>query len=1499
MNEKESLFPLTHPQKRIWYTEKQYPHTSIHHLGGMVKICGVPDLSVLEQAIQLCIRKNEGLRLQLIEVNGQPYQKVVHPIKEKFDYVDFSINPYSAEEDCEEWVKGNMESPLILLDGPLYYFALCKITEEKYGYLIKLHHIISDGWTMNILTTQISEYYRQLLKDESIDLQVEYSYLDYIEQEQVYLASKRFSQNKQFWKERFNDLPESSYEKVSDRIAGKRITYELSPVLSTRIREYTQRNHFSINAFFNSLMIIYIHKMTQQTDIIIGSPVLNRSGQAERKMIGMFTSTMPFRLSLDSKETLLSVIQKANKELLSCFFHQKYPFDLFVQDIELHKKGKDKLFHICVNYYSTNLINTLAGIPLVNEEVHNGNQLYSLQMVIKEWFDQKVITLHYDYKIDDYRDKEVDRMHRYMMYLMEQIISNDKITVSDVSLLSPEDEQHLLYEWNHPGDDNVEYGTIQHYFEEQVAKTPDNIALLFNENGISYRQLNEKANQLARLLRSKNVRNDCPVGIIGNHSPEIIISMLAVLKAGGCYLPIDPQYPIDRIQYILNNANVSVLLTDKSYNSELNYQGEVIRIDKKSNYIGNTSNLRSINHSNDLAYVIYTSGSTGKPKGVMINHQGVLNYISWAKEQYINTQNETFAFYSSIAFDLTVTSIFTPLLHGNSIIIYENNNQEFILERILQDNRAHIIKMTPAHLALLKRLNVDKSVIRCIIVGGEELKTDVCSQIDDAFKGRVDIYNEYGPTETVVGCMIHRYDGQQDRNVSVPIGRPIKNMQIYLLDQNMKLVPPGARGEIYISGKGVARGYLGHEVLTGERFLPSPFIEGAKVYKTGDLGRWLENETIEYLGRMDQQVKINGYRIEIGEIEHHLLTHEKVTDAVVIAIDEEEGGMAYLAAFVVSKGEVSINEIRSYLAEFLPYYMIPSVYQFIDLIPLTKNGKVDKAVLNEKISMDTVRDENGRNEVELAISNIYKEVLNISKVSIHDHFYRMGGDSIKAIQVASKLRELNYEVKVQDIITNPTIAEIAMTLKEGGQSKVPQEPCEGEVGPLPIVSWFFEQKLQNVHHWNQSVFLKIKKTLDIQMLELILVKLVQHHDSLRLNFDSKLKSLYYNQKNWIPTEMVYHYDLSKYNVAEQQTQIESIGNKLKASMNIESGILFKAGLMDCGSDRGLYLLLTAHHLVIDAVSWRILLEDFARLYVQITENQELMLPLKTHSIQQWSECMSSFDEQEEANELAYWRKEIESDFSQALPTPDQNERSGVKENILNSLTTEETDMLLTSANEAYNTKPQELLVTALVQTLAQCTNRDEITIELEGHGRENLDPNVDVTRTVGWFTTIYPVHFKWKEQALDKQLVTTKEKLRNIPQNGIGYGILKYLSLALPQLQNKRIRFNYLGQFEQNTYNNIFEILDVSVTGEEIAVENDMTSMVEIVALVLEKKLQLAITYPSQQFESGAMKRFGTLFVENLKLCIQHCNAKDIQSFTPSDFDTVNLSQEELELLFE
>ncbi|KAF6582672.1 non-ribosomal peptide synthetase [Paenibacillus sp. EKM211P] len=1500
MNKYESLYPLTHAQKRIWFIEQQYPHTSIHLLGGLIKIHGVPDIAILKQAIQLCIDKHDGLRLEITELNGQPYQHISQTVKDQIDYIDFSIEHHNdVEVVCKQWAKAKMAEPFTFLNNPLYYFAICKLNEHQYGYLIKLHHIISDGWTTHILTQQICDWYTQLIKNNEIVNECQPSYLDYIDNEQIYLNSKRFYKNRIFWKERFKKLPEYSSEKVGNEVEGQRMSFELGLELSNKLKDFSQRKQISLNAFFNALMILYIHKMTQQVDIIIGSPVLNRSGQAERKMVGMFTSTMPFRLELTTEDSLMSFLQMANKELLSCFANQKYPFDLLVQDLELQKKGRDYLFNICVNYYNTNLVNTMAGMTLENEELHTGDQLYSLQMVITEWSDQHIFTLHYDYKKNDYQDYEINQMHHYMILILEQIVSNDQLKVSEISLLSLEEERHLLYEWN-PNIvmDDIHSKSIHQLFEEQAAKTPDNVAISFEEKSMTYKALNEKANQLARLLTNKYIGPGCHVAIIGDHCQEIIISMLAVLKAGACYVPLDPEYPRERIEYILNDANVTVILADNVYDPELKYTGEIIYINEGSTYEGDFANLHLPINPDALAYIIYTSGTTGMPKGVMVPHRGVVNYITWAKEQYIHNTSETFAFHSSIAFDLTATSIFTPLINGNTIVIYKKSTQEHVLERIVHDNRTNIIKVTPAHLALLANLKVDNSAIRCIIVGGEELRTNISRQIYDVFNRKIDIYNEYGPTEATVGCMIHRFDPELDTRITVPIGSPINNMQIYVLDCNMKLVPKGAQGEIYISGLGVACGYLGQEELTAEKFISSPFREELLLYKTGDLGKFLDNGLIEYLGRIDQQVKINGYRIETGEVEHHLLEHEKVADAIVTTHNEAERN--YLVAFIVAKEEIAINELNRYLAERVPYYMVPMIYKFIDKIPLTANGKVNRIKLNEQLIIQDVNEESTVDPTELVIIEIYKKILNINEVGVNDHFYRIGGDSIKAIQVTSKLRELNYDVKVQDIMTHPTIKQLSTKIKEGEGVVVPQKMSEGEIKPLPIICWFLEQKLSNVHHWNQSVFLKMKKNLNVSILELVVKKLFQHHDGLRMNYNSNSGNLYYNPKYLVPAEVVHYYDLSAYDEIQQKGNIQRIGNITKASFDIESSVLFKACLFDCGYEKGTYVLMTAHHFIIDAMSWRVILEDFSTLLKQFETNQSLQLPLKTHSVQRWANTLNEYKNNDFADELLYWENEIATDFSFIRSNTNESlDCTSEKLIVTNSISAEETDLLLTSANVAYNTRPLELLVTALVKSISCFTEQDKIVIEMEGHGREEIAQHIDVTRTVGWFTSIFPVLFELKNQALDQQIVAVKEKLRKIPNNGINFGVLRYLTPLLSSPKNKNIRFNYLGQFDQKLYDDTFEIVDSALTGHDVAVENELTSVINIVAMVLGGQLQISISFSSNSFIEAEMNHFLSSFIDRLRDIIKHCSGKELQLFTPSDFDSVSLSQEELEMLFE
>lgn len=1491
-----TLYHLTHPQKRIRYVERIYPNTSLYNIGGPIRIKGVIDFTLLEESINLLIKRNEGLRLRFLEQNGDIFQYVSEYEKLKLDFFDFSVYEES-EAEFEKWVEKEARKPFQLENEKLFYFALFKISENDNGYLAKFHHIISDGWSINIMTEQICDCYLKLLNGEEIFCDSGHSYIEYIEHEKEYLTSCRFLKNKSFWNEKFRALPETLLDKSSDFLEGKRKTYDLAPDKSLMIKEFVAVNKCSLNTFFVTLYLIYLHKITQQDDIVIGTPVSNRSGKKEKSIFGMFTSTMPFRFIIDDGSTVLETISKVNKGLMECYYNQKYPYDLLVQDLELKKKGYDNLFNVCVNYYNTTLNTELNGLRIENVEFYNGNQVYSLQLVIKDWSDSRSLTLDFDYKVNDYTDGQIDDIFTRLTILMTHIINNPYSKVRDIGLLFENEKRKLLYEFNDSKEDYPKNKTIYQLFEEQVEKTPDKAAISFGDKELTYKQLNEKANQLARYLVEKGVQKETIVGLLTIHSIETVIGILGILKAGGAYLPIDADYPKERISYILKDSGTGILLANLGLSNDIDFVGEVINLDSPDIYAGIASNLKVASMTEDIVYVIYTSGSTGKPKGTMIEHQGLVNYICWAKKMYIKDEDEVFPLYSSLAFDLTVTSIFTPLISGSKIIVYRDDEDEYVLFRILKENKATIVKLTPAHLSLFKNMNNRNSSIRRFIVGGEDLKVNLARCIHESFGGSIEIFNEYGPTETVVGCMLHKYDYCNDIRGAVPIGIPAHNVQVYILDRNLNPVPTNTVGEIYISGDGVAKGYLNKPELTKEKFISNPFIKGQRMYKSGDLARFLSGGKIEYLGRSDHQVKIRGYRIELGEIEKYLLEYEKIKDAVVVDFEDKEK-CKYLCAFIIKKSDVSANELKDYLLKYLPGYMIPLYFIEIDEIPLTSNGKVNREMLPEP------KPENGkasefsgyRSDKEEELVNVICEVLNIEKATSKQNFYHIGGDSIKAIQVASKMNDGGFKLKAKDILSHPVIEEMALCIRENESRVAIRELCEGSIKPTPIVSWFFAQDFANHNHYNQSVLLELKQDIKAKTFQKIIKVLVDYHDSLKINYDRQTKELYYNNEHLTRPFNVEEYDLSSFPYQEQVIKMRLIGENLKASFDIENGIMIKACLFDLGQN-GKRLLLTAHHLVIDGMSWRIILDDIYAMLIQEGNGQGIKLPAKTSSYKDWALKLSEYSKNEVLRESNKWT--LYEDHGYRIPY-DFDLGDDFMENcttIYEEIAEDVTEQLFLSANSAYGTETNELLITSLALAVRDFTKEDEIIIELEGHGRGEIFDDIDISRTVGWFTCIYPVCLKLSGDEIGTGIKSVKEQLRMVNKNSIDFGVLKYISKIIKNDNKRQIKFNNLGDFSKQSNNELFAIANEN-SGLDCSKNNHMTCEIDIAAIMMDKKLKLSIMYSRRKFKDTTMVDLLNSIVFWLKEVIVHCESKERAEFTPSDFDTAKISQNELDNLF-
>ncbi|GIQ69576.1 hypothetical protein XYCOK13_24000 [Xylanibacillus composti] len=760
--------------------------------------------------------------------------------------------------------------------------------------------------------------------------------------------------------------------------------------------------------------------------------------------------------------------------------------------------------------------------------------------------------------------------------------------------------------------------------------------------------------------------------------------------------------------------------------------------------------------------------------------------------------------------------------------------------------------------------------------------------------GDIDIFNEYGPTEATVGCMTHLYDRDKDKRVSVPIGVPADNMQIYVLDAHLNPVPANTIGELYIAGEGLARGYWNRDQLNEERFLPNPFVPGARMYKTGDLAKFLDNGLIEYGGRNDHQVKLHGYRIELGEIEACLLSHPAVNDALVLDWTTESGGK-FLCAYVVVSSDVSTSDLRLYVEQRLPFHMVPAALMELDAIPLNRNGKVDRDALPAPATGGTAGDAEIETltEREITFLDQVKAVLHVEHAGLQDNFYHLGGDSIKAIQLSAKLRSAGFALKVREILDHPVLAHMLAQTTDDQIPVLParEEQWTGPVGEWPIIAWFWEQPLSNPAYYNQSVLLKLHEDIAAEVVEEVLQTVIERYDAFRIRIDMNTRALYYDNS---PAKIkVGIFSLRHLQANEQQAEMERMGAMLKSGFAAEPGMLFRACKFDLGQN-GSRLLLTAHHLIMDGVSWRILLDDFTELYGARMKKRQANLPAPTHSLRAWAHHLRSHVDAFK-QDFEYWRTEAAHSRGVEPELRLGEDTVASSETLTFRLHRSESEQFLRAAHRAYRTEPQDLLCTALALTLFESFRVEKTVIELEGHGREPLNDSIDVSRTMGWFTSLYPVQLAQTGGSLDAAIKTTKEKLRQVPRKGLGYGIWRYLAKAQhPMGEHKPIRLNYLGELDTTMNNSLFA-LSAETTGPESDPDNPLTALIEFNAWIANGCLQVHATYSRNRMYTTTMTSLMELLDKKLKAILHHCCTKGDSEFTPSDFHTAKLSQDELD----
>lgn len=1174
-----------------------------------------------------------------------------------------------------------------------------------------------------------------------------------------------------------------------------------------------------------------------------------------------------------------------------------------------------------------------------------------------------------EYRTDLFDEARIQRMLGHFQTLLDGILAHPDHPVAEFPLLNSAERHQVLVEWNQT-QAPLPSQCFHQRFEVQVEQTPDAIAVIDGTQQLTYDQLNRRANQLAHRLQAQGVASERLVGIYLPRSVELMVVLLAVLKAGGAYVPIDPSLPKERVRYMLADAEVALVVTagadmlkqlgldQQDLNQQdldplaIGYPHLDLIADSKTIAQAPEHNPTVNLDPEHLAYVLYTSGSTGKPKGTLLTHRGLGNYLHWCSQAYNVAAGAGAPVQSSIGFDATLTSLFAPLLTGRSVTLLSETQEVEVLSQALQGGDAtfSLVKLTPSHLKALEPLLLNSATQRqgprdpgtyAFVLGGEALQTRDITPWQRSFP-HLRLVNEYGPTEAVVGCCI--YDVPLDfTGDTVPIGRPIANVQLYVLDPNLEPVPIGVPGELYIGGAGLARGYLNRPDLTAERFVPNPFAReaygntpnpqlfphdpemaqatksctsiGQVLYKTGDRCCYRPNGTLDYLGRMDDQIKLRGYRIEPGEIEAALCQHPQVERAAVV-LRRDVGAAAKLVAYGVAGGECKPQalNLKSFLAKLLPAYLLPDYFVILEELPLTVNGKLDRQALPLP-ELETSKGEAASplTEVQQQLVLLWMEVLRRDVVGIHDNFFELGGDSILAMQIIAKAHQQGLHLTPRQLFQHQTVAELVAVVEVRSPSAVSQEPVTGVV-PLTPIQWdFFEQKLPEPHHFNQAVMVTVAADVQRPILAQALRALVVHHDGLRSRFSCQ--DGLWQQVIQVPDALIVpldDLDLSHLSSESQAEALTAAVNTWQASLNLAAGQLFRAALLHL-REQDYRLLLIAHHLIVDGVSWRILLNDLEMAYRQLAGGGSVLLPPKTHSMRSWANQLTALGQSGSFEaQRSYWQDLCAS--KAALPVdfegdPSRNTVASIEE-ISIGLDVAQTQALLEVATQTYHAQVNEMLLTVLGQTLKSWMQSTTVLVDLEGHGRDldgqNLQDlaELDVSRTVGWFTAVYPLRLEIPSDPMAEQLRLVKEQLRSVPHQGMGYGILRYLAAeADPALMSPAaVSFNYLGQIRLDAVPatpGLIQSLAPESVGPLRSPLATRRYLLDVVALIRDGQLQVVWRYSNAVHRRATIETVAQRYRATLDSYLpQSAQPATEATYTPSDFAAARVNQAQLDQLF-
>ncbi|MCG8296358.1 non-ribosomal peptide synthetase [Pseudomonas entomophila] len=1492
----------SYAQQRMWFLWQLEPEGAAYNLPGAVALDGPLDRAAMERALT-CLGERHQTLSSAFHLDGerglqqvpaaQPMQVVFEDLRE--------LAPEVRDATVRERAQAQAREPFDLLQGPLWRVRLLQLEAQRHVLLLTLHHIVSDGWSMNVLIDEFIRCYDAFARGQAMPLApLPLQYADYALWQRAWLEAGEQERQLEYWQAALGDehpvleLPIDFPRPATPSHRGTRHGFAIDPALAEQLRSFAQQHQASLFMVLLAAFDALLHRYSGQADLRVGVPIANRNRAEVEGLIGFFVNTQVLRCQLDADTTVAQLIAQVRDTALGAQAHQELPFERLVEALKLERSlAHNPLFQVMYNHQPlvTDLtaLQTESGIRFGVIEWEGRTTQFDLSL--DTW--EKGGRLHaaLTYADELFAPETIARMAEHWLNLLRAMVADPSQAVSRLPMLGEAELARQLHAWNPAGDGYDSLSRIDQCIAQQAKARPEALALVHGERRYSHAELDRWANRLAQRLVATGVGPEVRVGVALPRTPQLVVALLAVFKAGGAYVPLDPDYPAERVAYMLEDSAARLVLSDGEVAERLGLQAccQVLLVDGDEQALEAWPAEPPVNcaSAQNLAYVIYTSGSTGRPKGVAIAHRNVLALLHWSRQVYRDEDIQGVLASTSICFDLSVWELFVTLAAGGYIVLARNALE---LPELPARDLVRLVNTVPSAIAALLRGGQLPVSVRIVNLAGEPLKQRLVDELY-ALPGLEHVYDLYGPSEdTTYSTWTRRQAGGR-----ASIGRPLPHTAAYLLDGQMQPRPQGCGAELYLAGAGITRGYLGRPALTAERFVPNPFAgDGGRLYRTGDLVRYREGGELEYIGRIDHQVKVRGFRIELGEIEARLQAQASVHEVAVLAPDGPSGRQ--LVAYVVpvdaqlaedaAAQDALRGTLRAALGEHLPDYMVPAAMLFLARLPLTPNGKLDRKALPAPDAVQAQREHvppSGAREQ--ALAQIWQALLGLEQVGALDNFFELGGDSIVSMQVVSRAREAGLALTPKDIFQFQTIRGLAQVAGQA-QAQVEQGPASGEVPLTPIQHWFFDQAIPARGHWNQSLLLDAQAPLDAELLARALEHLLEYHDSLRLRFVE-------GAHGWRQ-----HYAEQAGDVLwlrQAQNDVEALAHceVAQRSLDLAAGPLLRVMLLTLPEGRQ-QLLLVLHHLVVDGVSWRVLLDDLQQLYRQQLAGQPARLPLRGSSYQAWArqlhEALPRFSEQ-----LPWWQAQLQAAAMAELPC---DNRAGALENrheqkIESRFDAQLTRELLQVAPAAYRTQVNDLLLTALARVLCRWTAAPGALIELEGHGREDLFDGLDLSRSIGWFTSLHPLLLVPGDEP-GAAIVAVKEQLRAVPDKGLGHGLLRHLGdaatrQALAALPQPRVTFNYLGQFDRQ-FDAQALLRPATVSGGQAQDPRaPLANWLTVEGQVYGGELALRWGFSREMFAPARIQALADDFSAELRALVAHCCAQEPGQASASDFPLARL----------